>query len=609
VCVKGISVLPTGTRKHKQKTTLEQRPAEVLDDLNGDGRHKGIGRHRAAFHLRIEARNEASGGSGGILLSTDDSRSDCKKLFDLMPVDIEFLIVLKFFIVFGPIAKIWGFVMKNKSYMPIGLILAFFVAIFLLTGCPTKPTASSSNSQQGSSFDTDEDGIPDASDNCPNHYNPSQVDTDENGFGNTCDTDDDGDGALDTVDNCPLTVNHLQLDIDEDGRGDECDEDMDGDGVDNEDDNCPTKPNADQADQDDDGVGDACDEDVVLPDERFFTMSVSPNAPEGMTQEELFALLSTMVDGVALSHFVDWDGTKGTYALLENLVSQATQSGLDVGFAVEVAADDVRRKIGPLPESFTNPQSPDYIPPDERNFANETLRQIITDWCVTIARDFQPGGMMVGVETNMYYLPQLLGTETNPDGENFVSLYKEIHDDIKQPDVSPDTSVFTTFQYERMSILELLGLSQQLQQHWDYVAMFDGFLDAFSISTFPVAIPTYLTPESIPNNYFSMIPERTTLPVVIAETGWPSSGSSFRSEEAQERFVFNLLKLLKDLDVVHINWFFLTDPTGDPGLNEDLYSSGLLGDDGTQKQIFDTWQDLFEVEYTESITHSKADSP
>ncbi len=38
-------------------------------------------------------------------------------------------------------------------------------------------------------YDEDEDGIPDSTDNCPNDYNPSQADSDDDGVGNACDED------------------------------------------------------------------------------------------------------------------------------------------------------------------------------------------------------------------------------------------------------------------------------------------------------------------------------------------------------------------------------------------------------------------------------------
>ena len=52
-------------------------------------------------------------------------------------------------------------------------------------------------------IDTDGDGVPDDTDNCPAVANPAQTDTDGDGLGNACDPDDDGDGIFDEVDTSP----------------------------------------------------------------------------------------------------------------------------------------------------------------------------------------------------------------------------------------------------------------------------------------------------------------------------------------------------------------------------------------------------------------------
>ncbi len=102
--------------------------------------------------------------------------------------------------------------------------------------------------------DSDVDGVGDVCDNCPDTYNPpgswedihgfthegEQPDSDLDGFGDSCDTcpnvpnpgqsDGDNDGVFDGCDNCPDHMNPFQEDADGDGFGDVCDE-------------CPHDPN------------------------------------------------------------------------------------------------------------------------------------------------------------------------------------------------------------------------------------------------------------------------------------------------------------------------------------------------------------------------------
>lgn len=109
--------------------------------------------------------------------------------------------------------------------------------------------------------DTDDDGVCDNDDNCPDIENVLQDDSDGDGEGDVCDAciDIDADGACDDTDNCPGLAND-QADTDFDGTGDACDscQDVDGDSACDDVDNCVGLTN-DQADADGDGFGDACD--------------------------------------------------------------------------------------------------------------------------------------------------------------------------------------------------------------------------------------------------------------------------------------------------------------------------------------------------------------
>lgn len=119
--------------------------------------------------------------------------------------------------------------------------------------------------------DTDGDKIDDSKDNCPDMYNPSQV-------------DHDGDGVGDYCDNCMFVANADQADGDEDGFGDACVLDSDADGVKDKDDNCPTVANPDQANADRDFYGDACERAVAPANvSGEATPEITPMYDEGCT--------------------------------------------------------------------------------------------------------------------------------------------------------------------------------------------------------------------------------------------------------------------------------------------------------------------------------------
>ena len=71
-------------------------------------------------------------------------------------------------------------------------------------------------------LDSDGDGVPDATDNCPKVANPGQADANNDGIGDACQQDKDKDGIPDATDNCPDKENPDQDDYDSDGRGDAC---------------------------------------------------------------------------------------------------------------------------------------------------------------------------------------------------------------------------------------------------------------------------------------------------------------------------------------------------------------------------------------------------
>ena len=111
---------------------------------------------------------------------------------------------------------------------------------------PTAVNGSSVYDGTTSATDSDGDGVPDASDNCPSVFNPIRP------MDNGAQGDADGDGMGDACDPCPLDANTTSCTpVDPNDR--------DHDGIPNSTDNCPDVANPDQADTDGDGKGDACD--------------------------------------------------------------------------------------------------------------------------------------------------------------------------------------------------------------------------------------------------------------------------------------------------------------------------------------------------------------
>ena len=106
--------------------------------------------------------------------------------------------------------------------------------------------------------DADSDQIPDRLDYFPE--DPTEyLDTDQDGVGNSRDSDDDGDGVFDGEDASPLDRDE-SADLDHDGIGDRFDNDVDGDGFSNELDQFPFD-STEVEDTDGDGIGDWEDQD------------------------------------------------------------------------------------------------------------------------------------------------------------------------------------------------------------------------------------------------------------------------------------------------------------------------------------------------------------
>ena len=186
------------------------------------------------------------------------------------------------------------------------------------------------------SGDRDRDGVTDSRDNCIDVRNSDQLDTDRDGRGDACDTDDDNDGFIDSSDNCRTVANSDQRNTDSDPFGDACDTDDDNDGFADVSDNCPLIFNNPQTNTDFDPFGDACDPD----DDNDGFQDLFDNCPLVSNN------LQTNTDGDAFGDACDFDDDNDTIAdtvdncpLLSNL-DQKNNDGDSLGDACDSDDDN-----------------------------------------------------------------------------------------------------------------------------------------------------------------------------------------------------------------------------------------------------------------------------
>ena len=123
-------------------------------------------------------------------------------------------------------------------------------------------------------LDNDGDGIPDIIDKCPNEAEDFDGFEDEDGCP---DLDNDGDGIPDSIDKCPNEAEDFDGFEDEDGCPDL---DNDGDGIDDYHDDCPNKPETFNGYKDEDG----CPDEVPKQEDRLLERGVTLIFP-GVTFE------------------------------------------------------------------------------------------------------------------------------------------------------------------------------------------------------------------------------------------------------------------------------------------------------------------------------------
>ena len=231
----------------------------------------------------------------------------------------------------------------------------------------------------------------------------------------------------------------------------------------------------------------------------------------------------------------------------------------------------------------------------EVNFSTPEIRTAYQSFAVRLARDYQPAYLGLASEINTYL-------DAYPeDAEHFISLYKETYAAVKE--VSPDTQVFVTFQWDDLNRLDGDGTAYDIK--WEQIEAFEPELDIWAVSSYPYFF--FDTPADIPGDYYSPLLARTDKPLAIAESGWTSRDLSeitgspekqaefLRKVDAQigDRLAFWINLLYADL-----NWEDYRIVFAEQGTVEDMTTLsnfihlGLTTADGEPKPALTVWDEL-----------------
>lgn len=226
------------------------------------------------------------------------------------------------------------------------------------------------------------------------------------------------------------------------------------------------------------------------------------------------------------------------------------------------------------------------VPPDIRrkaglavSFANPVIRRAFKRTAKELAR-LRPAYLCLATEINFLAMQRL------QEYLHFASLYKEAYEVVKQ--VSPETKVFVSFQWEWMRIIDAKE-PRKIKEHSKGIDIFRPQLDVVGLTTYPS--PFHRLPEELPPDYYLWMYHhiKSKDEVLLMEVGWPTQGSG--SEVEQQAFIQRLPKLLDRVNVSVIAWALLHD-VDLAEFDANLNSVGLITNSGQKKPGYTEFKKL-----------------
>jgi len=255
------------------------------------------------------------------------------------------------------------------------------------------------------------------------------------------------------------------------------------------------------------------------------------------------------------------------------MLAKAARSGLVAIAGLSPTTLDQGRKELDLPASLRRQAGSNV------SFSNPVIRASYIKAASSLA-ELKPPYLCLATEIN------LLGIQRLAEYLHFVSLYKEAYRAVKK--ISPATTVFVSFQWEWMRILDARAPAR-IADHSKLIHVFRPELDLVGLTTYPS--PFHENPARLPPDYYTWLFRHIQPrdPVMIMEVGWPTSGTG--SEAEQVAFIERLPGLLKGINLVGLEWALLHDVQVG-SFDANLNTVGLRYRDGRPKAGYDRFRAL-----------------
>jgi hypothetical protein len=309
---------------------------------------------------------------------------------------------------------------------------------------------------------------------------------------------------------------------------------------------------------------------------RSFQLGVSaqPVEPTEQAYREAFALAGQVGEMILIQRAPPWEDflpggsvspRTERLTLIERQLAQ--ENNLKLMLAIDPTLPTDRGTLAGLPARLAG-----------QGFANPELRSAFISYAKYLALNYKPAYMALGVEVDLIF-----ANRGDASFRNFISLYFEAYDAVKE--VSPETQVFPTFQYEN-----LIGIASNppTQPLWSLVARFQPKIDVLAVSSFPRSV--FDSISELPGDYFDALQGRFDLPVAFFSVGWPSEVDGSTDQVSQLAFLQRMVAASDRLESPFLVWFLARDPQA-PAENGSarLSTMGLQDSLGQPKDVLRVW--------------------